>query len=62
MEGYVIKNAMITSPIGGHYIQQSAIKALQQSIEDKKFYLSYEVATKDELKPTQIGIFLKNID
>lgn len=54
MEGYVIKNAMITSPIGGHYIQQSAIKALQQSIEDKKFYLSYEVATKDELKPTQI--------
>ena len=54
MEGYVIKNAMITSPIGGNYIQQSAMQLIKK--EESKFHLSYEIATKEELKPGQTGI------
>ena len=58
MEGYVIKNsssfAMITSPIGGNYVSQSAMQMLK-SEHHPKFHLSYEIASKEELKPGQTG-------
>lgn len=52
MEGYAIKNAMITSPIGGNYVSQSAMQLLKSEAHPK-FHLSYEIATKDELKAGQ---------
>ena len=63
MEGYVIKNsssfAMITSPIGGNYVSQSAMQMLK-SEHHPKFHLSYEIASKEELKPGQTGNFEKD--
>ena len=54
MEGYAIKNAMITSPIGGNYVSQSAMQLLKSEAHPK-FHLSYEIAAKDELKAGQTG-------
>ena len=53
MEGYVIKNAIIQSPIGGDYITHNALQLLKSS--DEKLYLPYEVSHKEELKPGQTG-------
>ena len=52
MEGYVIKNAMITSPIGGNYVQSSSMQFMKNG---EKYHLSYEIAGKDDPKPGQTG-------
>ncbi|CAG5111316.1 Oidioi.mRNA.OKI2018_I69.chr2.g5637.t1.cds [Oikopleura dioica] len=51
MEGYVIKNAIIQSPIGGDYITRNALQLLKAS--DEKLHLPYEISHKEELKPGQ---------
>ena len=53
MEGYVIKNAIIQSPIGGDYITRNALQLLKSS--DEKLHLPYEISHKEEIKPGQTG-------
>ncbi|CBY36280.1 unnamed protein product [Oikopleura dioica] len=51
MEGYVIKNAIIQSPIGGDYNTRNALQLLKSS--EEKLFLSYEIDSREELKPGQ---------
>jgi actin-related protein len=54
MEGYVIKNAIIQIPIGGDYNTRNALQLLKSS--EEKLLLSYEIESREELKPGQQGL------
>ena len=50
----MIKNAIIQSPIGGDYNTRNALQLLKSS--EEKLLLSYEIESREELKPGQQGL------